>query len=252
MGVDSGLPDFRGRDGFWRAYPAIAKLGISFEEMANHDWFDRDPRLAWAFYGHRLNLYRSTTPHIGFSQLLDIGESKPYGYRVLTSNVDGQFQIAGFDDNSIWECHGSINHLQCVNGCGSGIWSSDGVEIEVDEVEFKAVGDLPLCTGCGALARPNILMFGDWGWDGSRTAKQENRLHGWFDNLHNDGAKLVVVEIGAGRSVPTIRMSSEHYVSQLGGVLIRINPRDYQVPAPHISLPMGGVEGIKAILGNML
>lgn len=29
MGVDSGLPDFRGREGFWRAYPLIAKLGLS-------------------------------------------------------------------------------------------------------------------------------------------------------------------------------------------------------------------------------
>jgi len=31
MGVDSGLPDFRGTEGFWRAYPVIAKLGLSFE-----------------------------------------------------------------------------------------------------------------------------------------------------------------------------------------------------------------------------
>jgi len=34
MGVDSGLPDFRGKQGFWQAYPAIAKLGRSFEQMA--------------------------------------------------------------------------------------------------------------------------------------------------------------------------------------------------------------------------
>ena len=51
MGVDSGLPDFRGQHGFWRAYPAIAGLGLSFEEMANPAWFKRDPHLAWAFYG---------------------------------------------------------------------------------------------------------------------------------------------------------------------------------------------------------
>jgi NAD-dependent SIR2 family protein deacetylase len=35
IGVDSGLPDFRGNEGFWRAYPPIAKLGESFVEMAN-------------------------------------------------------------------------------------------------------------------------------------------------------------------------------------------------------------------------
>jgi len=39
MGVDSGLPDFRGTKVFWRAYPIIAKLGLSFEEMTKPGWF---------------------------------------------------------------------------------------------------------------------------------------------------------------------------------------------------------------------
>ncbi|HQP37085.1 MAG TPA: Sir2 family NAD-dependent protein deacetylase, partial [Polyangiaceae bacterium] len=53
MGVDSGLPDFRGNQGFWRAYPAYADLGLSFVSLASPGWFQRDPRLAWGFYGHR-------------------------------------------------------------------------------------------------------------------------------------------------------------------------------------------------------
>src|SRR5688572_20278296 len=69
MGVDSGLPDFRGPQGFWRAYPAFEKLGLRFEEIANARWFDEDPHLAWGFYGHRLNLYRRTRPHEGFEIL---------------------------------------------------------------------------------------------------------------------------------------------------------------------------------------
>ena len=43
MGVDSGLPDFRGDRGFWNAYPPYARLGISFTEAANPDHFERDP-----------------------------------------------------------------------------------------------------------------------------------------------------------------------------------------------------------------
>ena len=35
MGVDSGLPDFRGTEGFWRAYPPFARLGLRFEQLAN-------------------------------------------------------------------------------------------------------------------------------------------------------------------------------------------------------------------------
>ena len=35
MGVDSGLPDFRGNEGFWKAYPPMKKIGASFIDMAN-------------------------------------------------------------------------------------------------------------------------------------------------------------------------------------------------------------------------
>lgn len=58
MGVDSGLPDFRGVGGFWQAYPALGRAKIRFEEIASPATFERDPTLAWGFYGHRLNLYR--------------------------------------------------------------------------------------------------------------------------------------------------------------------------------------------------
>src|SRR5438874_2311271 len=63
MGVDSGLPDFRGNQGFWKAYPPYAARGLSFSALANPQWFTSDPAFAWGFYGHRLNLYRQTQPH---------------------------------------------------------------------------------------------------------------------------------------------------------------------------------------------
>ena len=49
MGVDSGLPDFRGTSGFWKTYPPLQKLGIQFQEMANPRWFREDPQLACGF-----------------------------------------------------------------------------------------------------------------------------------------------------------------------------------------------------------
>ncbi|QIN62661.1 NAD-dependent protein deacetylase [Caballeronia sp. SBC1] len=69
MGVDSGLPDFRGWEGFWRAYPALHHHGLSFEDIANPARFAEHPELAWGFYGHRLKLYRETVPHEGFAIL---------------------------------------------------------------------------------------------------------------------------------------------------------------------------------------
>lgn len=95
MGVDSGLPDFRGNQGFWHAYPALGRAGMEFTSVASPATFRTDPALAWGFYGHRLNLYRATTPHPGFALLRQWGERMAHGVGVFTSNVDGQFQAPG-------------------------------------------------------------------------------------------------------------------------------------------------------------
>ena len=247
MGVDSGLPDFRGAQGFWRTYPVIAKLGLSFEEMANPSWFEKNPHLAWAFYGHRLNLYRSTSPHAGFKQLLEIGAAKPGGCFVFTSNVDGHFQSAGFAPERIVECHGSIHHFQCAASCTDEIWEADSENVNIEESTFRALEPLPRCRNCPALARPNILMFGDWSWLGHRTAAQHERFTAWLDELAKSSAKLAVVEVGAGSAIPTVRLTSEQVLQRIGGTLIRINPREADVPSGQIGLPFGAAEGIRKI-----
>lgn len=251
MGVDSGLPDFRGNQGFWKAYPHIAKLGLSFSDMANPGWFERDPELAWAFYGHRLDLYRTTMPHQGFADLLSLCHRKPGGYFVFTSNVDGQFQKAGFESDRMIECHGSIHHFQCCTPCCDSIWSAADEDVSVDIQAFRAKMPLPACIHCGTLARPNILMFGDWSWNQQRTDEQYQRFEQWMGDLRADRLKLGIIEIGSGKSVPTVRIFSERAASADGATLIRINPRDSEVPNGHISLPMGGAEGIETIMeGN--
>lgn len=252
MGVDSGLPDFRGNQGFWQAYPPIAQLGISFVEMANPQWFFRDPHLAWGFYGHRLNLYRKTVPHRGFSQLLEIASAKKGKYFVFTSNVDGHFQKAGFAEERIEECHGSIHYLQCTRPCGNDIWEAADIIVSVDEKTFRAREPLPLCRNCGSLARPNVLMFGDWHWISARSDAQEERLRQWLHTLEREGWPLAIIEAGAGEAVPTVRLASEQLAARYGAILVRINPRDYSVPPGHISLPLGSAEGIRRICQAMV
>ncbi|MCW2311328.1 SIR2 family NAD-dependent protein deacylase [Rhodoferax antarcticus] len=126
MGIDSGLPDFRGKDGFWNAYPALAKAQIQFPNVANPRAFEDDPGLAWGFYGHRLALYRTAVPHAGFEILRQWSASMPLGCWIYTSNMDGHFQKTGFAESSINECHGSIHHLQCTSECQSGVWRLAG------------------------------------------------------------------------------------------------------------------------------
>jgi NAD-dependent SIR2 family protein deacetylase len=247
MGVDSGLPDFRGLQGFWRAYPAVAKLRLSFEQMANPDWFARAPELAWAFYGHRLNLYRRTQPHEGFGRLLEWTNQKPHGSFVFTSNVDGHFQKAGFDSQRIVECHGSIHHFQCCRPCGPSIWEAHDEVVTVNEAEFCALEPRPACRHCGALARPNVLMFGDGQWVADRTAAQHRRLEDWLGRVRAAQAPLTILEFGAGTSVPSVRLFSEAVARDLGAILIRINPREPQGPPGAIELPVGALEALEQL-----
>jgi NAD-dependent SIR2 family protein deacetylase len=245
MGVDSGLPDFRGREGFWRAYPPLAKLGLDFASIANPRWFRDDPELAWGFYGHRLNLYRSTKPHEGYEILKAWAGSMPRGYFVFTSNVDGQFARAGFHEGRIEEVHGSIHALQCLRECGVGVYRDDSVRIELDESTMRATGDLPRCPVCASLARPNILMFGDGGWDSTVSQAQRLRFQEWLRPLRR--VRIAVVECGAGTAISTVRSMSQGLLSSHDATLIRINVRDPEVPRGQIGLALGARDALAEI-----
>lgn len=244
MGVDSGLPDFRGNQGFWQAYPPYARMGLSFVECANPQHFQRDPGFGWGFYGHRTNLYRETVPHDGFAIIRGWIELKALPYFVVTSNVDGQFQRAGFAADRILEVHGSIHWLQCLAPCSAAIWPNNE-QIPVDPVSMRA-GHIPRCPHCGGVSRPNILMFGDWSWLPDRTRQQELRFQQFLDQQGD--RRIAVIELGAGTAIPTIRATSERLGwHHAGATVIRINTREPEIAAPHLGLACGALEGLRKL-----
>ena len=244
MGVDSGLPDFRGNEGFWKAYPALAKANIEFYSIACPDEFQRKPRRAWGFYGHRLNLYRNTVPHESFAILERWAEPMLHGYSVFTSNVDGQFQKAGFDARDVREYHGPIHHLQCLTPCSRDTWSADGFDPVIDVEACELLSALPPCPKCGGLARPNVLMFGDRDWSDKRAAAQDYRQESWLCEISNP----VVIELGGGTAIPSVRHFSQRMIHEFDACLIRINPREHIVPRDvDVGLPMSALAGLQAI-----
>ena len=240
MGVDSGLPDFRGDTGFWKAYPALGKAGISFYDAATPETFEKNPRLAWGFYGHRLKLYRETAPHAGFDILQDIADLLPYGAFVFTSNVDGQFQKAGFRSEQVDECHGSIHHMQCLESCTSEVWEADDFHPEIDTENCRLLSDLPKCAYCDGIARPNILMFNDWMWQSRREHAQARALAEWQQLV----TRLVVIELGAGTAIPSVRS----YCERQRAPLIRINPQESGLGSREgASIAIGALAALRGI-----
>jgi hypothetical protein len=103
-----------------------------------------------------------------------------------------------------------------------------------------AITALPAVWLCGCLARPNVLMFGDSSWLASRTEKQAERLQDWLAGV----ARLVVLELGAGKAIPTVRNQGE----RLTAPLVRINPRDFDVyNRRSVGSPVGALKRLRLL-----
>lgn len=88
-------------------------------------------------------------------------------------------------------------------------------------------------------------MFGDCNWVNWHTEFQRARFHEWRDTVRAP----VVIEIGAGRSIPSVREFGE----RLKALLIRVNPTDAEVErVDDVSLEMGALAAITAIAKRLV
>jgi hypothetical protein len=91
-------------------------------------------------------------------------------------------------------------------------------------------------------------MFDDFDGNNKRANKQNAKYNKWLKQ--NKNKNIAIVEIGAGKDIPTIRSEDNLLSKKYTNIkLIRINPRDFNVDGDDISIALGGLEGIQEILG---
>jgi NAD-dependent SIR2 family protein deacetylase len=118
--------------------------------------------------------------------------------------------------------------MQCTQNCRGKIWeTNDALKLEVDPKTDCAIGKLPECPDCKKLARPNVLMFGDWGYISNRLDEQTSNYRQFKTNLSKEKANLLIIELGAGTAVPTVRNQSESMFTDSNWTadFIRVNPQ---------------------------
>ncbi|MCJ7524325.1 MAG: NAD-dependent deacetylase, partial [Candidatus Aminicenantes bacterium] len=125
-------------------------------------------------------------------------------------------------------------YLQCLANCSDRIWPAADLDIVVEEETMRAQPPLPVCPDCGRLARPNVLMFGDWNWLPGRSREQQRLFQNWLANSGENN--LVIIECGAGTAVPSVRRLSEQLLARPRTRLIRINKNEAEVPSGQVGL----------------
>jgi NAD-dependent protein deacetylase/lipoamidase len=139
VSTESGIPDFRSAEGIWRQFDPY--------EVASIEGFERDPERVWEFYGLRLGILREAQPnaaHVALAQL----EADGLVRAVITQNVDGLHRRAGSRD--VVEVHGTIATASCPR-CGR----------RESREHVEQLLPLPRCESCGAVLKPDVVMFGE-------------------------------------------------------------------------------------------
>jgi NAD-dependent deacetylase len=137
ISAESGLATFRGPDGLWE--------GHRVEDVATPMAFARDPVLVWRFYNARRAALRAARPNPGHQALVQLEQKWRESFTLITQNVDGLHRAAG--TRNLLELHGSLARVRCT-GCA-----------RVEDRGTDPLPDLPHCSACGKLLRPDIVWF---------------------------------------------------------------------------------------------
>lgn len=140
VSAESGVPTFRGQGGLWRSYRA--------EDLATPQAFRRDPELVWQWYGWRRGLVGACRPNAAHVALAEMEQALD-DFVLVTQNVDGLHRLAG--SRRVLELHGNIWRLRCTRECRPP-WEDR--RDPLPEIP-------PRCPACGALARPDVVWFGE-------------------------------------------------------------------------------------------
>lgn len=146
ISTDSGIPDFRGKNGLWTRNPAA-------EKASTLSVYLRDAEVRRASWQARVrNLVETSfVPNANHESLLEF-ERQGRLRAVVTQNVDGLHEAVGHAEGMVIAVHGTWAYSRC--------WSCGDRLPMVDTLERVVAGDPdPHCSKCGGILKSDTILF---------------------------------------------------------------------------------------------
>lgn len=185
----------------------------------------------WGYWSKHSMLNRFLPPALPlYRQLYDTVKKKEYF--ILTTNVDHQFQKAGFPTERIFATQGDYGCIQCEKGCHPKIYDAEDLFRQMDQARHDCLIPscmVPKCPVCGGNMtmhlRCDSYFVEDENWH-EAAGRYGDFLRGMT------GKKGVLLELGVGFNTPTIiRFPFEKMVRENNNLsLIRLNRNEAVVP----------------------
>lgn len=159
ISAESGIPTFRGPEGYWR----VGSRNYQPMELATRQAFEEMPEEVWRWYLHRRAVCQGARPNPAHLALVTAERLLAERFLLVTQNVDGLHLRAGSSPERTYEIHGNIDFARCLADCGRGP-NRQPLPPEVAQVgppgtPLPAAVAAALHCGCGAWLRPHVLWF---------------------------------------------------------------------------------------------
>lgn len=140
----SGIRTYRGKDGVWDEYDV--------QEYGHVDRLQDKPEHIWELFGPLRSQLATAEPNQAHFVLAELEKKllPEQQFVLITQNVDGLHQRSG--SANVIELHGTIRQTTC---------SNTDCDLNPFEDTDPHTDDIPLCPGCGAVLRPDIVLFGE-------------------------------------------------------------------------------------------
>jgi NAD-dependent deacetylase len=220
VSAESGIPTFRGKDGYWR--------NLDPAKLATPEAFARDPQLVWEWYRERRVRIRNARPNAAHEAIARLAQ-RADEFLLVTQNVDDLHARAGIPTEKMVQIHGDIFVTRCsccdfsYAGRGGSPEPPGACVVQSTNRRLRSIAatserdiNVPTCPKCQALMRPGVVWFGEQ-LSRNELERVENFLHG--------GACDVVIVAGTTATFGYI-IDWALRGSRDGGELIEVNPEE--------------------------
>jgi NAD-dependent deacetylase len=157
VSAESGIPTFRGKDGYW----VIGSTNYTPMQMATHAMFERAPEEVWAWYLMRFAGCRAAQPNAAHEACVRIEQALGERMTLITQNIDGLHQRAGSSEARTFTIHGDARKLRCGSGRHDDLLPLPELAAERAPLP-EATRRVLTCARCGGWMRPHVLWFDEY------------------------------------------------------------------------------------------
>ena len=211
ISAESGIPTFRGQDGYW----TVGSTVYHPQELATQSAFRRMPVEVWQWYLYRRTVCRRAEPNRAHQALVRLEQGLGNRFRLITQNVDGLHLRAGQSPERTYQIHGNIDFMRCADECSTQLTPvpAEIGDVEAGQALTGAQQALLVCPLCQGPARPHVLWFDE---------TYDEPLFRFQSSIDAAGRAALVIVVGTSAST-TLPWHVVEIAARKGAVIIDLN-----------------------------